>query len=62
MKSIDYLRILEKLIFIITIAKTIKITPNHWERITVSFRIKKAIITETGNSNEETMLPNPKPI
>lgn len=51
-----------KLTFIITIAKIINAIPNHCVRITVSFRMKKAIVTETGNSNEETILPNPIPV
>lgn len=46
----------------ITIAKMIKAIPNHCIPKTSSFKRKKAIITETGNSNEETILPNPIPV
>ena len=51
-----------KLIFIIIIANKIIKIPNHCEAITLSFRTKNAIITETGNSNEATILPNPMPV
>ena len=40
----------------------IKAIPNHCIPKTSSFKRKKAIITETGNSNEETILPNPIPV
>ena len=48
--------------FIITIASIINKIPNHCQITTSSFKIKYAIITETGNSNEATILPNPNPV
>ena len=49
-------------IFIITMAKIINTIPIHWMNKTLSFNKKKAINTETGSSNEETILPNPIPV
>ena len=49
-------------IFIITMAKIINTIPIHWMIKTLSFNKKKAINTETGSSNEETILPNPIPV
>ena len=45
-----------------TIAKRIKIIPTHWITITSSPNKTKAMVTETGNSSDEIMLPNPKPV
>jgi len=45
-----------------TIAKMIKAIPTHCENTTVSLRIKNAIDTETGNSNEATILPKLIPV
>lgn len=44
-----------------TIAKSISAIPTHCIKITFSPNKTKAIVTETGNSKEETMLPNPSP-
>ena len=43
-------------------ARIIRIIPIHCVRITVSFKIKQAIITETGSSSAETILPSPIPV
>ena len=40
----------------------IKKIPNHCNGYTVSFSKVKAIITETGSSRAETILPNPIPV
>ena len=48
--------------FIITIAVMINRIPIHCEKTTVSFNKKYAINTETGSSNEETILPSPIPV
>ena len=45
----------------ITIAIRIRAIPTHWLKITVSPKMKKAIITETGSSTELMMLPQPQP-
>ena len=52
----------EILMFIITIAIMIKEMPSHCNKTTFSLRIIKAIITETGSSSAETILPNPMPV
>ncbi len=36
--------------------------PQHCHTTTFSFKIRKAISTETGNSKEATILPKPKPV
>ena len=36
--------------------------PTHWLKITVSPKMKKAIITETGSSTELMILPSPSPV
>ena len=36
--------------------------PLHCQKTTFSFKIKNAIRTETGNSNEATILPKPNPV
>ena len=46
----------------ITIAIRIRIIPTHWLKITVSPKMKKAIITETGSSTELMILPSPNPV
>ena len=43
-------------------AKMIKTIPTHCKKITFSFNKTYAIITETGNSRAETMLPKPIPV
>jgi hypothetical protein len=50
------------LIFMTTIARMIRMIPSHCKPFTFSFNKKKAINTETGSSNEETILPNPIPV
>lgn len=43
-------------------ARIIKTIPNHCDKMTFSFKIKNAIITETGSSSAETILPKPIPV
>ena len=43
-------------------AKIIRTIPIHCRKTTFSFNKTKAIITETGSSNAETMLPKPIPV
>lgn len=45
-----------------TIAIMINIMPIHCKATTCSFNIINAIITETGSSNEDTILPKPSPV
>jgi hypothetical protein len=46
----------------IMIARMIRIIPIHCVRITFSFKRTNAIITETGSSRAETILPKPIPV
>lgn len=48
--------------FDIIIAKIITAIPVHCIARTCSCKRTKAIVTETGNSNEETILPKPNPV
>ena len=48
--------------FIRTIASRIKTMPIHWLKITFSPNKIKAMVTETGSSSEDTILPNPNPV
>ena len=43
-------------------AKIIIKIPIHWDRITVSLSTIKAMVTETGSSKAETILPIPIPV
>jgi hypothetical protein len=47
--------------FIKTIAKRIKTIPTHCIKSTFSPSKTKAMVTETGSSSDETMLPSPNP-
>lgn len=43
-------------------ADSIIAIPNHCDKTTGSFKIKNAMVTETGNSNEDRILPKPNPV
>jgi hypothetical protein len=44
------------------IASNINKMPNHCDKITVSFKSTNAVVTDTGNSRAETILPSPIPV
>ena len=62
MKIIEKCYFFLKFKFIITIAVSINKIPNHCMNNTSSCNKKYAIVTETGNSREATILPKPIPV